>query len=99
MKKIALLLTVRLAAIIILVSYFSISQANALEKDAIPKDPNPKKYKKHMLLNQTDSTKLFQSKPLLSDSTKVKAKPAASYNILFQVIYRKSLSAIFEESN
>jgi hypothetical protein len=66
----------------------------------------PKKSKvlnnQHVLLNKTDTLKTLSKgkiheKDSISSSEKTNVSSGASYNILFQVIYRNSFSEIFED--
>jgi len=76
--------------------------AKSETEDKKPKNSSTKALVEKALLQvSTDSLKNDQTTTKsVSDSTVVKSKQSApaSYNILFQVIYRNSFSEIFEEN-
>lgn len=75
--------------------------AKSETEDKKPKNSSAKAIVEKALLQvSTDSLKSTQKVESVADSATVKSKHSApaSYNILFQVIYRNSFSEIFEEN-
>ncbi len=91
--------SIKVISTVLLVVSFSLSNAFADSEDEKPYNEIIKALvEKALLRHETDTIKQAQQVEAVKDTASVQQKSAAaSYNILFQVIYRKSFSEIFGE--
>ena len=97
---------IRFLAVVFLITAYG-QTAYATGGDEVKKVKTPKQTqltKEYEVAQNTDSLsnkkkEIVQKNDSTVSTQKTKTPSGASYNILFQVIYRNSLSEIFEESN